>query len=137
MEQGLGSESVPPHGSIDKSRVLDVRPLRCLVPMFPTSPGMNSASNAQATPFVCVPPAGPFPPGVAPLYPFSVSNGSQSNQNPTATPAQPGPYGFSNTIPSPVPLNAFRTPKANGGAGRSKKGNRNRGTQSIVVEDNG
>ncbi|KAL3534062.1 hypothetical protein ACH5RR_007583 [Cinchona calisaya] len=137
MEQGLGSESVPPSGSIDKSRVLDVRPLRCLVPMFPTSSGMNSASNPQATPFVCVPPAGPFPPGVAPLYPFSVSNGSHSNQNPTATPAQPGPYGFSSTIPSPVPLNAFRTPQANGGAGRSKKGNINRGTQSIVIEDDG
>lgn len=148
MEQGLGSEglgsdSVPPSGSIDKSRVLDVRPLRCLVPMFPSSPGMASVSNPQATPFVCVPPTGPFPPGVAPLYPFSVSNGSNNHQNttPSGAPNQPGLYGFGNTtIPSPVPLNAFRTPpgpSANGDAGRSRKGNKNRVTQGIVIEDDG
>lgn len=27
MERGLGSDSVPPQGSFDKSKVLDVRPL--------------------------------------------------------------------------------------------------------------
>ncbi|KAL0316703.1 UNVERIFIED_CONTAM: Histone-lysine N-methyltransferase, H3 lysine-9 specific SUVH1 [Sesamum radiatum] len=76
MEQGLGSDSNAPPGSIDKSRVLDVRPLRSLVPVFPSPQGMSSVSTPQP-PFVCVPPSGPFPSGVQPFYPFLVQNDSQ------------------------------------------------------------
>lgn len=140
MEQGLCSDSLPQSGpgSVDKSRVLDIRPLRCLVPMFPTAPGMGSVSNPQATPFVCVPPTGPFPPGVAPLYPFSGPNGN--HQNMTGVGNQHGTFSFGNAIPSPVPLNSFRTPQSvstNGDAGRTRRRSKSRGSQGIVTEDDG
>ncbi|CAI9101048.1 OLC1v1038282C1 [Oldenlandia corymbosa var. corymbosa] len=134
-QQGLGSDSVPPSGFVDKSKVLDVKPLRCLAPVFPSSPGMGSVSNQQATPFVCVPPSGPFPPGVAPLYPFSIPGGSQNNQTPTGGASN---HGLGSNIPSPVPLNAFRTPSANGvprGRGRPRKNSQNSTPQGIVIED--
>ncbi|PSS32368.1 Histone-lysine N-methyltransferase [Actinidia chinensis var. chinensis] len=125
MEQGLGSESVPVSGSVDKSRVLNVRPLRCLVPIFPSPPGMSSISSPQASPFVCVPPTGPFPPGVSPFFPFLIPTESQQNpQTPFAAPNQAKP------IPSPVPITSFRTPTqhANGNAGSSRRSSRNRTT---------
>uniref|UniRef100_A0A1J3F769 Histone-lysine N-methyltransferase, H3 lysine-9 specific SUVH1 n=1 Tax=Noccaea caerulescens TaxID=107243 RepID=A0A1J3F769_NOCCA len=56
----------------DKTRVLDIKPLRTLRPVFP--------SGNQTPPFVCAPPFGPFPPGFSPFYPFS---SSQSNQQHT------------------------------------------------------
>ncbi|KAI8562565.1 hypothetical protein RHMOL_Rhmol03G0044900 [Rhododendron molle] len=118
MEQqgGLGSESVA-SGSVDKSRVLNIRPLRCLVPIFPSPPGMSSISSPQASPFVCVPPTGPFPPGVSPFFPFLIPNESQ--QNPQAG-------GFNSTIQSPVPITSYRTPTSNGNAGSSRRGSKNR-----------
>ncbi|GFY83313.1 histone-lysine N-methyltransferase, H3 lysine-9 specific SUVH3-like protein [Actinidia rufa] len=125
MEQGLGSESVPVSGSVDKSRVLNVRPLRCIVPIFPSPPGMSSISSPQASPFVCVPPTGPFPPGVSPFFPFLIPTESQQNpQTPFAAPNQAKP------IPSPVPITSFRTPTqhANGNAGSSRRSSRNRTT---------
>ncbi|CAK9180831.1 unnamed protein product [Ilex paraguariensis] len=140
MEQGLGSASAPTSGHIDKSRVLNVRPLRCVVPIFPTSPDGSPFSNPQAPPFMCVPPTGPFPAGTAPFYPFFVPNDSQrpneqNPQTPIAVPNQTGPHGFNNPIPSPVPLNSFRTPMAqvpsqysgagNGGTGPSKRRSKN------------
>ncbi|KAL2228069.1 histone-lysine N-methyltransferase, H3 lysine-9 specific SUVH1-like [Sesamum indicum] len=136
MEQGLGSDSNAPPGSIDKSRVLDVRPLRSLVPVFPSPQGMSSISTPQPAPFVCVPPSGPFPSGVQPFYPFMVQNDSQrtsGGQN------QPSNFGFGTNIPAPVPLNSFRTPPAhaNGGPGRPKKASKARGSGSIVIEDDG
>ncbi|KAL2534915.1 Histone-lysine N-methyltransferase [Abeliophyllum distichum] len=48
MDQDLGSESNLPSGSIDKSRVLEVKPLRCLVPVFPTGPGNFSGTHIQS-----------------------------------------------------------------------------------------
>ncbi|CAL5435441.1 unnamed protein product [Camellia sinensis] len=140
MEQGLGSESIPASVSSDKSRVLNVRPLRCLVPIFPSPPGMSSVSTPQASPFVCVPPTGPFPPGVAPFYPFLIPTESQPNQA--------GP--FSNAIPSPVPITSFRTPvthaaganstqysgAANGDTGPSRRSSRNR-TTGIPTQSDG
>ena len=33
MEEGLGQNSVPPHGPIDKSKILDIKPLRSLIPI--------------------------------------------------------------------------------------------------------
>ncbi|KAA8517847.1 hypothetical protein F0562_015321 [Nyssa sinensis] len=149
MEQGLGSESIPTSGSFDKSRVLNVKPLRCLVPIFPSAPGF---STSQGAPFMCVPPTGPFPPGVAPFYPFFVPTESQ---RPTEQSPQAGHYGFSNPIPSPVPITSFRTPQAgaaasnqfsgaaNGDTGLSRMNSRNRrvGIQSrqegIVMDEDG
>ncbi|EYU20838.1 hypothetical protein ABFS82_11G017300 [Erythranthe guttata] len=119
MEQGLGSDSNH-HGPIDKSRVLDVKPLRCLVPVFPnSSQGMSSISTPQPSPFVCVPPSGPFPSGVQPFYPFLSPNDSQNG----AQQNQPANFGFGGSIPAPVPLNSFRTPTshANGVTGRPKR----------------
>ncbi|KAK6127170.1 hypothetical protein DH2020_039099 [Rehmannia glutinosa] len=131
MEQGLGSDSNPPPGSIDKSRVLDVKPLRSLVPVFPNPQGMSSISTPQPSPFVCVPPSGPFPSGVQPFYPFLAPNDSQNQQQ--------GNFGFGSDIPAPVPLNSFMTPppQANGGSGRPKRVPKTRGSGSVVIEDDG
>ncbi|PIN18868.1 histone H3 (Lys9) methyltransferase SUV39H1/Clr4, required for transcriptional silencing [Handroanthus impetiginosus] len=136
MERGLGSASNDRPGSIDKSRVLDVKPLRCLMPVFPNSPGMSSASTPQPTPFTCIPPAGPFPPGVQPFYPFLVQNGTQQ----TAPGAQdePSNFGSGSRIPAPVPLNSFRTPtpQANGGSGQRKRASA-RSSGPVRMEDDG
>ncbi|KAJ8534341.1 hypothetical protein K7X08_007665 [Anisodus acutangulus] len=129
MEQGFGSDSVPPTGPIDKSKVLDVKPLRCLVPVFPSPNGMSSVNTPQPSPFVCVPPSGPFPPGVSPFYPFLSPNESgRSAEN------QEG-FGFGTPI-SPVPLNSFRTPTANGDTGPRRPG-RPRATNGVAAEDDG
>ena len=71
MDGGSGHGFVPPSTSFDKSRVLDIKPLRSLVPVFPNPP--------QAPPFVCSSPFGPFPPGFTPFYPFSAPQGLQSS----------------------------------------------------------
>ncbi|KAI3811806.1 hypothetical protein L1987_21538 [Smallanthus sonchifolius] len=106
MEDNLGSDSVP-SGPIDKSRVMSVKPLRCLVPIFPSQAG--SSASPQAPPFAFGAPTGPFPSGASQFFPFFSSSSSE--------PQRPGPasvpdQGRSNTndIPSPVPLNSFRTP---------------------------
>ncbi|XWS58877.1 hypothetical protein CRYUN_Cryun08bG0072800 [Craigia yunnanensis] len=107
MEESGGQDSV------DKSRVLNMRPLRCLVPIFPSTPSFTSFPHPQAAaPFVCAPPSGPFPSGFVPFYPFSGSSDSQNMQTPP-------PFGFSGTIPAPVPINSFRT-AANGDSGSSR-----------------
>ncbi|XWS57083.1 hypothetical protein CRYUN_Cryun09bG0141100 [Craigia yunnanensis] len=89
MEGGLGGNTVPPN-SCDKSKVLDVKPLRSLVPVFPEA--------SEGPPLVCVPPNGPFPSGFSPFFPFSGPQGSQStpdlNQN-----------DFNSTA---VPIRSFR-----------------------------
>lgn len=135
MEQGLGSNQNAPPGSIDKSRVLDVRPLRCLAPVFPNPPGESSVTNPSPAPFVCVPPSGPFPPGVQPFYPFMVSNDSQNTRYGAQN--QPNGFGFGSSIPAPVPLNSFRTPTShqNGGTKGSKRASRTRGSGFVAVED--
>ena len=61
----------PPSTSFDKSRVLDIKPLRSLVPVFPNPP--------QAPSFVCFSSFDPFPPGFTPFYPFSAPQGLQSS----------------------------------------------------------
>ncbi|GJX86846.1 hypothetical protein Tco_0337620, partial [Tanacetum coccineum] len=96
MGDSLGSDSVP----IDKSRVLDIKPLRCLVPIFPTPAG-----SSQSTPFAFVPPTGPFPPGAAQFFPFHAPS---EPQRPVYEPNYERSYAI--PIPSPVPLNSFRTP---------------------------
>uniref|UniRef100_A0A5B6YRI2 Putative histone-lysine N-methyltransferase, H3 lysine-9 specific SUVH1 n=1 Tax=Davidia involucrata TaxID=16924 RepID=A0A5B6YRI2_DAVIN len=95
--------AVPPSSFIDKSRVLNVKPLRSLVPVFPSPP--------QAPPFVCSPPFGPFPPGFSPFYPFSIPQGSQSSPDQNQQTAGAGstnqaafPYSQpTHTPPGPIP----------------------------------
>ncbi|KAI3682294.1 hypothetical protein L1987_82181 [Smallanthus sonchifolius] len=115
MEDNLGSDSVP-SGPIDKSRVMTVKPLRCLVPIFPSQPG--SSASPQSPPFAFGAPTGPFPPGAAQFFPFVSSN---EPQRPASVPNQG--RSDTSTIPSPVPLNSFRTlvPPANtSGRGRPR-----------------
>ncbi|KAK2970839.1 hypothetical protein RJ640_016635 [Escallonia rubra] len=138
MERGFGSESIPP-GSVDKSRVLNIKPLRCLVPIFPSQPGMPAMSTPQAS-FACVPPTGPFPSGVAPFYPFFVPPESQrpveqNQQTPTVVNNQTRPY----PVQSPVPLNSFRTPAphANGGTAPSRRSSRTRNSAQQDADEDG
>ncbi|KAK9266549.1 hypothetical protein L1049_001593 [Liquidambar formosana] len=154
MEQGLGQDYIPASGSFDKSRVLNVRPLRCLVPIFPSPPNMSSFSLPQAAPFVSASPTGPFPPGVAPFYPFFVPPDSQrpSEQDPQApfgVPNQAGPFGFNNPVQAAVPISSFRTPPrpqpagapnhnwgaVNGDTGPSRRSTRTRTPSAFAEED--
>lgn len=121
MERVSGSEYTP-SGSIDKSKVLNVKPLRSLAPVFPSQPG-------QTAPFTCAPPTGPFPP----FYPYFVPNESQG-----PTPNHAGPFGFTNPIPSPVPLNSYRIPPSqysNGDSGPSRRGTKNRSGRAAHGDD--
>ncbi|KAH6832502.1 hypothetical protein C2S53_008174 [Perilla frutescens var. hirtella] len=133
MEQGLNSNSNSHHGPIDKSRVLDVRPLRTLAPVFPNPPGMSSVATPQPMPFTCVPPSGPFPPGIQPFFPFLASDTQPGAQS------QPPDFGFGSSIPAPVPLNSFRTPtpRANGGTSQRKRASKARARRPVVIEDDG
>jgi len=139
MEQGLDSESIPTLGSLDKSKIHDVRPLRCLIPTFPSSPGTSAFSSPQTSPFMCFPPTGPFPPGVSPFYPFLVPTEALRS---TGQNSQAGHNSFNNAIPSPVPITSFRptsTKKSgadNGGTGPSRKSSRHR-TAGIHVDEDG
>ncbi|KAF5747914.1 histone-lysine N-methyltransferase H3 lysine-9 specific SUVH1-like [Tripterygium wilfordii] len=111
MEQFQGQNSTPPSGSIDKSRVLEIKPLRCLVPIFPSQPNSTSFNTPQgAAPFVCSSPSGPFPPGAAPFYPFFGVPGSQGphGHNPQTTPSQTPPFRFNTPVSDAVPINSFR-----------------------------
>ncbi|XP_075492051.1 histone-lysine N-methyltransferase, H3 lysine-9 specific SUVH1-like [Primulina tabacum] len=133
MEQGFGSEPNFFPGSIDKTRVLDVRPLQCLAPIFPNPPNVTSGS-AHPAPFSCFPPSGPFPSGVRPFYPFLIPNNYQNTT--TATQNQDN-LGSDGPIPAPVPLNSYMTPKPRA-QGRLGKGKRAINvTKYVVVEDDG
>ncbi|GKV39699.1 hypothetical protein SLEP1_g47430 [Rubroshorea leprosula] len=82
MEGVTDGNGVPPN-AFDKSKILDVKPLRSLAPVFPDGP--------QGQYFVCAPPFGPFPSGFTPFYPFSV------------------PPGFQSEPETPTPIRLFRT----------------------------
>ncbi|OIW13299.1 hypothetical protein TanjilG_02819 [Lupinus angustifolius] len=56
MEERVGQNSVPPAGSIDKYKILDVKPMRSMIPVFSMSP--------QA------PISGEYPSGFNPFFPF-------------------------------------------------------------------
>lgn len=118
MEQGFGSD--PSGSTIDKTRVLDVKPLRCLSPVFPSASEMSSITTPQPSPFVCITPTGPFPSGVTPIFPFlspdePVRMGESSQQTPNQVPNQ-GTFGFGQPI-SPIPVNSFGNQTANGSSG--------------------
>ncbi|XP_044461869.1 histone-lysine N-methyltransferase, H3 lysine-9 specific SUVH1-like [Mangifera indica] len=98
MEGGSDYNTIP-QGPIDKTKVLDVKPLRMLYPMLPSKP--------EGPAFVCAPPDGPFPAGFSPFYPFiapqNVPNASQNNHsNQAQTPAS-----FAS------PIRSFRPPEIN------------------------
>lgn len=87
MDQNLGHQD-----SEDKSRVLNVKPLRTLVPVFPSPSNLSSSSSSSipqfGPPFVYL-----SPHGMPPFFPSFF----YSQQNPQ-TP-----------LSSPVPLNSFRS----------------------------
>lgn len=93
MEGGSGNNA------FDKSRVLDIKPLRSLMPVFPSSP--------QNPPFVCASPSGPFPAGFSPFFPFN---------GPQATP------DLNQQTHTPAPLRSFRPQQANGDTPRTENG---------------
>ncbi|KAI4302470.1 hypothetical protein MLD38_038209 [Melastoma candidum] len=90
MQGGAGFNSVPSTVPLDKSRVLDVKPLRSLKPIFSTS--------HEAPPYVCATPDGPFPLGFSPFYPFNT---------PPSPPPPPEPV---RSVADPAPIRSFRTP---------------------------
>ncbi|PIA53258.1 hypothetical protein AQUCO_00900084v1 [Aquilegia coerulea] len=89
-------------GSYDKSKVLDVKPLRCLAPLFPSPPNIIASQSSSSTPFVCSPPFGPLPTGYSPFYPFyNTLDSQQTPQTPSEqvplfrrTPPVPPQFGF-------------------------------------------
>ncbi|KAK8689021.1 hypothetical protein V6N13_087752 [Hibiscus sabdariffa] len=121
MEDGSGKDYK------DKSRILNVKPLRCLSPIFPPKPSFPSFPHPQAaSPFMCPPPVGPFHSGFAPFYPYSGYPDTHNMQTPM-------PYGFNDTIPA-VPINSFRS-GANGDVGSSGRSSRNPGPSEYEEED--
>ncbi|XP_010540062.1 PREDICTED: histone-lysine N-methyltransferase, H3 lysine-9 specific SUVH3-like [Tarenaya hassleriana] len=112
MGGGPGLNTVPNSNRIDKSRVLDVKPLRSLEPVFPNA--------NQGPPFVCCPPFGPFTSGFSPFFPFGASQSSHYTPDLNQT-----------ENPSPAfvpPLRSFREPtvsngpSSSGGLSGSKRG---------------
>ncbi|WVZ05138.1 hypothetical protein V8G54_018484 [Vigna mungo] len=138
MEHHFGQDAAPASGSFDKTRVLNVKPLRTLVPVFPSPSNPASSSAPQGgAPFVCVSPSGPFPSGVAPFYPFFISPESQrlSEQNAQTPTGQRVPATPAAPISTAVPINSFRTPTGatNGDLGTSRRSTRTRG--QVAQED--
>ncbi|KAF5786000.1 putative [histone H3]-lysine(4) N-trimethyltransferase chromatin remodeling SET family [Helianthus annuus] len=118
MERAFGSDPMS-SGNINKSAVLTVKPLRCLAPIFPSQPDPSAPPSHQ---YASIPPMGPFPPGATPFFPFFAANDPQRPAQQRAFP-----------IPSPVPLNSFKTPvSGNGDIGTSRRGSRN---HTVVDED--
>ncbi|KAM7472589.1 hypothetical protein LguiA_010772 [Lonicera macranthoides] len=104
MEAGSFQNSVPTF--VDKSRVLEVKPLRSLAPVFQPPP--------NAPPFACSPPFTSFPQGFPPLFPFNQGSEDPSDLNQQQTPMGAEP------IFAPAPIQSFRSPgTSNGGSVRS------------------
>ncbi|GAB2295635.1 hypothetical protein Dimus_029790 [Dionaea muscipula] len=115
MDEAESSGFASSSRSIDKSRVWSVKPLRSLVPVFvsPPSDVPPSYLPGQGPPFVYSPPAGPFPPGYAPFYPFCLPPEHQQALERNARYAtrasnQVHPSSFSYPLHSPIPTSAFR-----------------------------
>ncbi|CAM8892967.1 unnamed protein product [Rhodiola kirilowii] len=93
METIFESENGTAAAPVDKGRVLDVKPLRTLVPVFPDTP--------HAPPFVSSSPLGPFPPGFTPFYPFNAPQGSCNDGN----------ISIDQSTDTPTPIRAYRSPQ--------------------------
>ncbi|XP_077241527.1 histone-lysine N-methyltransferase, H3 lysine-9 specific SUVH1-like [Tasmannia lanceolata] len=120
-----GSSSNP---SISDSHVLDVKPLRCLAPMFPSPYGFTT-SYPNASPYVCVSPMTSTPaPGFPPVFPNSIPSDCrrpphQTNPQPTSSPVNVG-EAASYVKPIQTRPPSFHTPppyvgSANGNVGPS------------------
>lgn len=94
--EGGGSDRyfVPPSSGFDKSRVLDIKPLRCLMPIFP--------NGSQAPPSV--------PHGFAPFYPFTGPQGSKTP--PDLNEENPPPSAHTSFGAMPAPIRSYRGPQA-------------------------
>ncbi|KAL5707754.1 hypothetical protein ACHQM5_018616 [Ranunculus cassubicifolius] len=82
-------------GVYDKTKVLDVKPLRCLAPVFPPQSSVpNNPPMSSPSPFVSVPPFSSAPAGYTPFYPFHNNNSDSSTafpqQNTKTTPVGVG-----------------------------------------------
>ncbi|GAB2218885.1 hypothetical protein Droror1_Dr00002117 [Drosera rotundifolia] len=129
MEASAGQGVVPPADPYDKSRVLTVKPLRTLVPMFPNPP--------QAPPFVCSSPFGPFPSGFSPFYPFSTGQGPRAPlDGEDLNYGAPSPDGDFQTPAAAVPLRSFG-PQMGAAGYFSGASNGDMGGSSLGVGDDG
>ncbi|KAM7271446.1 hypothetical protein ACFE04_030660 [Oxalis oulophora] len=106
---------------IDKTTILDVKPIRSLAPIFPSAPNFSQFPTPQGAPFVCAPPTGPFPSGVTPFYPFFDGSADSAHQN----------ASYRTPIPNPVGR-PRKTP--NGDAAGSSKRGRKKGTGPTKAE---
>ncbi|KAM7486698.1 hypothetical protein LguiA_002707 [Lonicera macranthoides] len=101
MEGGSFQNSVPTF--VDKSRVLEVKPLRSLAPVFQPPP--------YTPPFACSPPFTSFPQGFPPF--------NQGSEDPPNLNQQQTPIG-AEPIFAPAPIQSFRSPgTSDGGSVRS------------------
>lgn len=145
MEHMLGRDSGPDPGPfVDKSRVLDVKPLRCIEPVFP--PNYLPFAHPQApAPFVCPVPGGPLPP-VSPFYPYftpphAPNFPEQSPQAPIRPPNQNMHLGINaSPISAAVPISSYgaheTTGNENGGSGLSnKRGRKKNSTFQRIAEE--
>lgn len=91
FEQGNGGAyaSIP----VDKTRVLDVKPIRTLRPIFPDEP--------HVPPFVFSSLSNQLPSGVTNFYPFNAPHGSFSN----------GSFRSDQFTTTPTPIRAYRSPQ--------------------------
>ncbi|PQQ15288.1 histone-lysine N-methyltransferase H3 lysine-9 specific SUVH3-like [Prunus yedoensis var. nudiflora] len=105
MEGGSSHNFVPPSAGFDKSCVLDVKPLRSLMPVFPDA--------SQAPPFACMPPFGRTPNGYSSFYPFHVPKGSQTSPNLNSE--NPSPMRTTGLMPAPI--RSYRAPAPSGALG--------------------
>jgi euchromatic histone-lysine N-methyltransferase len=107
MEGRSFHESVPTF--VDKSRVLEVKPLRSLAPVFQPPP--------NTPPFACSPPFTSFPQGLSPLFPFNNFQQTPQNQPNPNTNTNPNYNTQTSTrnepIFAPSPIQSYRTPNGN------------------------
>lgn len=133
---GRRSGTAPPRrpgNGVDKSMVLDIRPLRTLAPAFPNPP--------QAPPFLSSSPFGPFPPGFSPFYPFgTAARGargwppySQEQQVEETSFTAPNQGGRFQTPAAAVPLRSFGMPGTEPGAYVAGASNGDAGGSSLGI----
>ncbi|PPS10656.1 hypothetical protein GOBAR_AA10000 [Gossypium barbadense] len=80
---------------VDKSRVLNVQPLRCLAPIFPSTASFPSFPHPQAaSPFMCPPPAGHFPPWFCVILPVFGSGANGDAGSSGRSSRNPGPSQY-------------------------------------------
>ncbi|XXG41169.1 hypothetical protein AAC387_Pa01g1692 [Persea americana] len=110
-------EGGPSSNSSSNDEPLDVKPLRCLAPMFPAPMGFTTFVPSNAPPsFVCVTPYRPFPPAFVPVVPSAAAVPPESQR-----PCEQTPFALDRNThatedsgfksPVQVPLASFHTPQ--------------------------